>query len=163
MNDYLIILLPYIIIYLAFIILEFGVPSSLSESFYLLESRYKGMLKWTFTFWLWGLAFTYMWGMNNIWFFVAGMGLFYTGGAAAFKSDRVTNSVHYIGATVGIILPLAYFTVVHHFFWLPLVWVLGSLVCILSEKSSIFWVEIWSLFWIYTLSVYVHYFLVSVV
>ena len=92
-------------VYLAAVIRLSGVPASISDSYYLLESRKKG-LGYVFTLWCWAIAFAVAAMMFELsagqWYqflgLFAGGGLAFTGAAPLFKSHERT--VHYCAAGV---------------------------------------------------------------
>jgi hypothetical protein len=100
-------------VYVAAIVWQFGVPDSISESFYRLEGR-KRNLGCLFTLWCWAVAFTVAAMMFPLsegqwWQFLglfAGGGLGFTGTAPLFKSHE--KAIHYVSAGVCAVSALAW-------------------------------------------------------
>jgi hypothetical protein len=124
--------LALFVAYLTVIICLFGVPASISESFYLLESRRKG-LGYLFTGWCWALAILVMSMMVTLsesrwWQFLslfAGGGLGFVGTAPLFKSHEKT--VHYVSTGVCALSALAWMTLAGYVF-VPLTVLSGMLL-----------------------------------
>lgn len=99
------------IIFLAYVsgmILYFGVPASISDTYYKLENRHKGA-GWLFTAFCWGLAGTLLpaWidmtpESYQFTCFLSAAGLMFVGAAPQFKLS-LTGSVHYGSAAVCVI------------------------------------------------------------
>lgn len=85
--------------FIGYIWMKYGVQSSISDSWYALGKS--GPL---FTLFLWIIGVS-MCTMGNLWYFLAGSCLCFTGGAAEFK-QRITSKVHVVGAIGGISLSL---------------------------------------------------------
>ena len=102
--------------YIAAAVLLFGVPASISDSFYLLEIRHRG-LGYVFTLWCLVVALTVSAAMLEVsagewWQFLvllAGGGLAFGGAAPLFKShERV---IHYVSAGVCAVAAVAWMAV----------------------------------------------------
>lgn len=92
------------LVYISYIVRQFGVPDSLSESFYLLEEKYKDKpTKWLFTIFCFITMFTVLIPWLDIskeslqpLCFLSASGLGFVGAAPLFKSYQ--RKVHEIGA-----------------------------------------------------------------
>jgi hypothetical protein len=131
--------------YVTTVLSLFGIPRSLSESFYLFESRRKG-LGYVFTGWCWVMAILVMFMMAEQsegcwWQFLslfAGGGLGMVGTAPLFKGhERV---IHYVSAGVCALSACAWVTLAGCWYvQLPLLviaFALGGL-----HSKFLFWVE----------------------
>jgi 4-amino-4-deoxy-L-arabinose transferase-like glycosyltransferase len=92
-------------VYIAWMVLKYGIPDSISETFYILEERKKG-LGWIFTTWCWAVSFTLFpyWveiSSENTQFlpFFAAFGLCLVGVAPQFKEEGTVRKLHFIGAS----------------------------------------------------------------
>ena len=131
------------IAYVSYIVKLFGVPDSISESWYLLGRD--GIL---FSLFCSALAVCMMYQGNDksMFFVFSGVGLAFVGGATMFKwKGAYTDRIHYAGASIGIgsalvglwfdygdPRPVAVF--------IPLAILTGGL----KPKNAIFWIEIWA-------------------
>ncbi len=131
--------------YITFILIKFGVISSISESWYKLKDLV-GVWYSLFTWFCWGLGFTMFFQTDGTTplFFIAGSGLCFVGVATMFKeSDFWTPKIHTGGAVIGIIGSLVGM-IVERGSWLPLIIFVGtSLILTLTvKKNRTWWIEI---------------------
>jgi len=95
------------ILYIGWIVIKFGIQSSISDSFYALQDKYgSGSLKpWLFWLFLINVAWPLfpLLDFNGFSFF-AMAGLILVGAAAKFKDGKPIEIPHVIGATGGIAL-----------------------------------------------------------
>lgn len=120
--------------YIIYIWRNYGVQPSISDSWYIMKE------KWLFTFFIWSLAIvTCFYG--TLLFFLSGAFLAFVGAATAFK-DKMTDKVHYIGATGGISLSLI--ALAELGIWLPLISTISiSVILILFKtKNKTWWIEV---------------------
>lgn len=88
-------------LYVGGITLKYGIQSSISQSYYILPRN----MQWLFTIITWGYAFPAIIiaveysGLA----FLAGAGISFVGASPAFRSLKMVNTVHMIGATTGVI------------------------------------------------------------
>ena len=125
--------------FITYVWARFGVLDSISASWYAL-----GKQGWIFTLFLWAISIPLCIVGENVWFFLAGTCLCFTGAAAAYK-EKMTNTVHYIGAVGGIGLSLA--GLLQNGIWWPLVTFLITAIAIRRVKNKTWWVEI-AAFWL---------------
>lgn len=129
---------------------NFGVLPSISDSWYSLK---RDSALFTFYMWALGLSIAIIGGYsNNVFYFLSGSCLCFTGGAAEFK-QKMTGTVHVVGAVGGIALVFAgqlYVSIwVRHeglkfgAEWNQLVWYLISVVAIActATKNKTWWFE----------------------
>lgn len=136
------------VLYISSVVLMFGVPWSISNTYYLLEAKRKG-LGWLFTVFCWGVGGFLLPGWLDItpgnyqfacFFSVAGLA--FVGAAAQFK-ESLTSTVHYMAAVVCCLFSQIWCIVTG--FWLVS---LLSFVFFLSvagfskRKNWMFWIEI---------------------
>lgn len=137
--------------YLAYIIGTFGVPYSISDSYYLLEREHphKG-LKYLFTGFCWGAGFPLL----PVWFettpdeytaivFFAIAALLFIGAAPRFK-EKMEGMVHYVSAGVCVIMSQLWCLFVAHTWYisLPAFLIFCSIPLFSKKKKWVFWIEI---------------------
>lgn len=135
----LIIQVAVFVSYVAFILYRYGVLPSISESWYVLPQNQKAL----FTLFTWGVGIPMLF-YDSAALFVAGSALTFVGAATQFKTTAAfTKQVHYIGAMVGIVVPLLYFGLTSNN-WLPLiVQAIGTATVMLTKTpNKIWWTEI---------------------
>lgn len=132
--------------YLVGVICVFGIPASISDTYYLLEKKRKG-LGWLFTAMCWivgGLLLPALLDMTPDSYqfsaFLACTGLMFVGAAPQFKLS-LTGSVHYGSAAVCVIFSQLWTALTWWWVLLP-VW-LSYIVCttiaIKRQKEGVFW------------------------
>lgn len=126
--------------FVAYVWVKYGILDSISASWYAL-----GKKSWLFTLFLWSISLP-LCVMGNAWFVVAGACLCFTGAAAAYK-QKMTNTVHYIGAVGGITLSLA--GLIQNGIWWPAVAFAITAIILrrLKLKNLTWWVEV-AAFWL---------------
>ena len=138
--------LTIFIVYLTVSILSFGIPTSLSETYYHWEEKGRdlGIL---FTSFIWGMTFPLMivWievlpNDQNFIPFIASAALMFVGTAAAFKMD-LTREVHYtatlIAALASYVWSFAY--AVPSIVFITLI--LSIIGASANKENKIFWLE----------------------
>jgi len=152
MNTILIIISILVtVVYLAYTIKKFGVPHSISETYYLLkrENKKKSVL---FPFWAYATAIPLMIAWLNMTegkdyqflSFFAPAGLMFVGAAAQFK-EKLTDKVHYGGAAICLIAAVI-LVVIWGYLGLTLICFFAAVLIIYKYGKPIFWVEIAGLF-----------------
>ncbi|MDR0864949.1 MAG: hypothetical protein LBO74_08460 [Candidatus Symbiothrix sp.] len=131
--------------YLVVLIALFGVPASISDSFYLLGGKKKGA-GYVFTIWCYIVGISVMAMMFELsagfWYqflgLFAGGGLCFVGTAPLFKSHEKT--IHFASAAVCAITSLLW--IIFAGYWLILLLITSLSVGILSIKGNpTFWIE----------------------
>ena len=84
--------------YVSWIWARYGVLPSISHSYYSLPDN----LKFIFTLWSWGYALPAMIVASTPLMFFAGAGICFVGAAAAYR-EKMTETVHIIGAACAIL------------------------------------------------------------
>ncbi len=139
---YLVMLFVFIS-YISFIWSKYGVLKSISQSYYELPVKWQPL----FTLFCWGFAFpAIMIGVpySSLMFF-AGTGICFVGAAAAFQ-EKMTHTVHMVGAIGGVIL--SQLAIIINFGMWPIsaAFVGASLLFMLFRKKlkykQIWWIEI---------------------
>jgi len=135
------------ITYIATLIILFGIPASVSDSFYLFTAKKQGE-GYFFTIWCYAVAITVMILMleksDGAWYqflgLFAGSGLGFVGTAPMFKSHE--KVIHYISASVCAVSSLLW--IVFSGYWLiPSVMFCFAAVIIKRQyKKLMFWLEI---------------------
>lgn len=130
----------------------FGVPSSLSVTYYLYESK-KPALKWLFTAMMWAVAFCLMpaWieisSDSNFQFlsFLAAVSIMFVGTAPAFRSCKLESIVHQVSAWTAAIFSILWIILVTQFWWIILVWLVICVILAISTKTlksaKTYWIE----------------------
>ena len=124
--------------YVSFIWAKYGIQPSLSESWYILESKYR----WMFGVILcWGVGVLHLLH-NTTLFFLSGALLCFVGVASDYRKQKMTKIVHYIGAigAIGLsILQLA----ISGIYW-PLLFTGGVTILAFLKllKNRYWWLEI---------------------
>lgn len=132
--------------YLTYTFKLFGVPWSISETYYLLEKRKKGS-GILFTLWTWtaGLPLLVAWlnlsepSHQPFAFFACGS-LMLLGTAAQFKQS-LTEMVHYISAAICVASALTWVVLVGYWY-IPFISLSISILLGLKYKKWITWIEI---------------------
>lgn len=138
------IMLSVFVGYVMFITLQYGVLSSISESYYRLPNK----LKFLFTGFCWGFAFpAIILGANFGSFLIplAGGMICMVGAATAFKL-KFEGLLHTIAAVGGIIL--SQLSIIFEFHGMYYITILLALYCLLivimKVENKVFWIEIGS-------------------
>ena len=130
----------------------FGVPKSLSMTFYLFKERKNWLCVW-FPIMMISMAFLLMpaWlelSLNSPFQFLAFLApsaIIFTGAAPAFKSSKLENTVHMTSAIVAAITALLWVALVAHLWQIILLWT-GVVVMVMFisktvKTSYIYWLE----------------------
>lgn len=132
--------------YLAVVIKMFGLPASISETYYLLENRRKGT-GWLFTAMCWGVVGTLLpaWldmtpDSYQFTAFLAAAGLLFVGAAPQFKLS-LTGWVHYVSAALCCASAILWCIFAGYWF-VPLATFLAGEGLALRYGKSMFWIEI---------------------
>lgn len=133
-------------VYLGYTIRLFGVLWSISESYYLLEQKKKG-LGILFTAWAWFAALPLLiaWldlaeDTSQFLAFFACAALMFVGAAAQFK-EQLTNAVHYGAAGVCVASALAWVLLVGYWY-IPVATFAICMPVACRDKKWVFWIEI---------------------
>lgn len=122
--------------YIGFIWIKYGIQKSISETWYILESKYQ----WMFTLILcFGVGICQLLH-HNIYLFISGIFLGTVGVASDFKNDKIMSFLHYIGAIGSILFSFIGLWNLH-LVEIPLI--LGALwLALYGWKNWIWWAEI---------------------
>lgn len=130
-------------------LLSFGIPKSLSETFYLIKEKKKenSFAPYTFTVTLWLVAFMlfYPWmdcvSNPDLEFFpfLACGGIMFVGAAPHFKGSE--KYIHYISACMSFVFAYLFSLVDHHECVITVFWTSLSVLLILVFKKPVFFVE----------------------
>jgi len=128
------------ITYVSYIWYNYSVLPSISESWYILPNNKKAL----FTLFCWGISIPLL-SYGDILLFLSAAGLIITGTATAFKNKKsLTDEIHYIGASVGILFSILFF-ITKGIYIIPTIWLIGAiLLLIFKVKNVIWWIEIYS-------------------
>jgi hypothetical protein len=115
---------------------------SVSDSWYVLKQheRHEEILFTIFTYFL-GIGTLLQYYLNPI-FFIAGMGFFWVGTQTQFRGESIKETIHYLGAVLGIGGSLIGLGLT--FSWIPLLLMLvgGGVMKLLKINNFLWWVEI---------------------
>ena len=136
------------LLYIGSMVFMFGVPWSISNTYYLLEEKRKG-LGWLFTVFCYGVGGFLLLGWLNVTpegyqftCFLSAAGLAFVGTAAQFK-ESLTNTVHYTAAVICCLFSQIW-CFAAGFWWLSLL-SFAFFLCVAGfsrEKNWMFWIEI---------------------
>lgn len=152
---------PFICVFLAFIIYliyngiaiySFGIPYSLSNTYYLFQNKKKWMRILFPTMMVLVVvlllpAWLEISSGNNLQFlaFFAVAGLLFTGVAPAFMSSNLENKVHTYSAIAATVFSLLWVIFAAKAWWLILVWLaISALIAILTKSiksAPVYWLE----------------------
>lgn len=115
---------------------------SVSDSWYILKKKERNeeILFTIFTYFL-GIGTLLQYYIHPI-FFISGMGFFWVGTQTQFRGESIKETIHYLGAVLGIGLSLIGLGLT--FSWIPLLLmlVLGGIGKLLKITNFLWWVEI---------------------
>ena len=119
------------------IALIYGVQKSISDSFYCLPIRARGL----FTLALVGFSIPVMIFADNTLMFLAGSAIVFVGAASDFKRD-ITKVWHYAAAVIGITLGMASLIIDYGRIELVILFVVISIILRFTKSNFIWWIEI---------------------
>jgi len=126
------------IAYVLFIWIKFGIQKSISESYYVLPTKWN----WLFVAFCWLFAFPAMIIGDSYWMLFAGGGIVFVGAAAAMHTFP-TRYVHMIGAIGGIIASQFAIFFQYDMLWLNIASLsLAGLVGLVFKKYAMWCVEL---------------------
>lgn len=140
------------LVYNGVVLGAFGVPKSLSMTFYLFQEK-KKWARIFFPIMMISTAFLLLpaWleisALSSLQFlaFLAAAGILFVGAAPAFKSSNLENTVHMTSAIVAAIFAILWVVLVSKLWWVILVWsAITGLIMLVTKtvKSSyIYWLE----------------------
>jgi len=128
--------------YITITIIRYGILDSVSNSYYWFPYNQKLL----FTLFCWGISIPVMILAESPIMFFAGSGITFAGAAAAYQ-ERITHTVHMIGAFSGVILSQISIVIDFHLYILNFIFISISLILILLTKLRIkvhyfWWIEI---------------------
>lgn len=138
-----------LVIFLAYLVgmyIYFGIPASLSDTYYKLENRHKGA-GWFFTAMCWGVSLPlipYLLDVTPAGYqftaFLACAGLMFVGAAPQFKLS-LTGPVHYVSAALCCSAAVLW-CVLSGYWFVPLATFLAAGLLTLRYGKPMFWIEI---------------------
>lgn len=140
------------LVYNTIVIKLFGIPKSLSDTFYLYQEK-RDWMKFFFPVMMFLMAGLLMpawleitaFSMLQFLAFLTATGIMFTGAAPAFKSNKITNTVHSVSAICSAIFALLWIIFVSKFWWIIIFWLVLILLTALLTKtiktSYIYWLE----------------------
>ncbi len=139
-------MLTVFVAYVSFIWIKYGIQRSISDSWYRLPEKEKPL----FTLFCWGFAIpAIIIGTtltDNFLMFLAGSGIAFVGAAAAFK-EKMTKTVHMIGAYSGVAFSQLSIAFDFHMYYMNIIFfsiaiILEILGYFKIIKNKIWWQEI---------------------
>lgn len=144
----------FFVFYISSICIMYGIPNSISDSFYLLEKGYKD-IKWnmsyTFTIFCYIICFSIM----PVWLehtpktlqfipFISASALAFVGTAPYFKS--INKKIHFVSAIICMIFALLWISIVTTKYWfIPTILLVPILLLYKRIKeNTVFYVEMWA-------------------
>lgn len=134
------------VIYITYVVFLFGVPKSISDTYYKLENRKKGT-GILFTMWTWtaGLPLLVAWlnlseSSHQPFAFFACGALMFVGAAAQFKQS-LTEMVHYVSAAICVASALTWVVLVGYWY-IPTITFAICIGIALKYSKWITWIEI---------------------
>jgi len=154
MENLLLIALAILVVYLAATIIVFGIPCSISNTYYLWHIF---NLRFLFTFVIWavGVLTVIYWehkcaGRYEFLPFLSVSGMMFVGAAAAFK-ETLTRGTHYTAAAVWAASAIAFFALIGDWQSIVIGAVAGLAGCAINRfRNLTFWAEIAVVFTIFT-------------
>jgi len=133
-------------VYFMFIYWRYGIQSSISTSYYAIWKRNKDdhpNRRWLFTAALWGFAFpiAVVGVEQHPLFFLAAALIMFTGAAPAFKSSKLQNTVHMVGAIGGILTAIVAFSLLGQWWLVGLIGIPIIIVSAIRVENTTWWVE----------------------
>lgn len=150
----------FFVLYISSIIAMYGIPSSISESFYLLEKGYKDIrwnMSYAFTIFCYIICFSIMpvwleYTPKNLQFipFISASALGFVGTAPYFKT--INKKIHFIAAVICMIFAISWiYTVANQCWYVPLnIAAVIILLCLINNKNWMFYLEIWAFISLFT-------------
>jgi len=125
--------------YVAYITVKLGWLKSISDSWYHLKEKDR----WFFTLSLWGFSIFLAIAGDTLLTFLAAAGICFAGAAADGRHVKITETVHVIGATGGIILGILALIFDFHL-WVPalILSIFSILVMEQNMRNHTFWIEV---------------------
>ncbi len=141
----ILVLIP--VLYIGLVWIKFGVQISISHSYYKFKDKYS---KYAFTLFCWSIAYSSMILGADIYIFFSGILLGITGVTPAFRSEKIVNILHCIGAYGSVIFSQITIFVNYDLWYINIFFFsFFFLSYILKIKNKTWWVEIAALLSIY--------------
>lgn len=132
-------------LYVLFLWSTFGVLPSISDGYYSLDKPDRWWPSVIFP--LFSIPMMIV-GSTGLMFF-AGVGICFVGAAPMFR-EGMEGKVHSVGAMGGIVLGMASMWINFHFWWIPVIFIIGSgLIYYFDKKTHTWWIEILAFFLIF--------------
>lgn len=140
------------LLYNAIAVRLFGVPSSLSDTFYLYKSK-KDWMRIAFPLMMLTMAILLMpswltisegspWQFTS---FLAAASIIFVGSTPGFKEDDMTNKVHLISAIIATVMSISWICLVANMWYMVIAWLILVLLLAYASKtfrkSTVYWLE----------------------
>jgi len=135
--------------YITTMIALFGIPESISETYYLLEHRCGKNNGWIFTIFCWIVVFTLLpfwleYSHENTQFlaFLSGAGLLFVGTAPQFKDVGLSRTVHFAAAFVCAAASISWLCFTNMWTYPLITLLIACFISILNRTKWLFWIEL---------------------
>jgi hypothetical protein len=152
--------ISFFVLYISSICIIYGIPKSISDSFYLLEKGYKD-IKWNMSYAFTIFCYVICFSIMPVWLehtpkilqfipFIAASALAFVGTAPYFKT--INKKIHFISAIICMIFAILWIYLVAIKYWyVPLNIALMFLILyLLNRKSWMFYLEMWAFMSLFT-------------
>lgn len=126
------------VVYNSLFILNYGIPESISATYY----KLKGRKQVIFTLALWGFSIPVAIAAETGLLFFAGAFISFVGASPSFKNKGLERKVHFIGAYTGTILGFLSLFIDYNLLVVPLIGIFIISNLFGRVKNYIFWVEV---------------------
>lgn len=150
----------FFVLYISSICIMYGIPKSISDSFYLLEKGYKD-IKWNMSYVFTIFCYIICFSIIPVWLeytpkalqfipFIAASALSFVGTAPYFKT--INKKIHFVSAIICMIFAILWIYLVAIKYWyVPLNIALMFLILyLLNRKSWMFYLEMWAFMSLFT-------------
>lgn len=152
--------ISFFVLYISSICIIYGIPESISDSFYLLEKGYKD-IKWNMSYAFTVFCYVICFSIMPVWLehtpkilqfipFIAASALAFVGTSPYFKT--INKKIHFVSAIICMIFAILWIYLVAIKYWyVPLNIALMFLILyLLNRKSWMFYLEMWAFMSLFT-------------
>ena len=152
--------ISFFVLYISSICIIYGIPKSISDSFYLLEKGYKD-IKWNMSYVFTIFCYVICFSIMPVWLehtpktlqfipFIAASALAFVGTSPYFKT--INKKIHFVSAIICMIFAILWIYLVAIKYWYaPLNIALMFLILyLLNRKSWMFYLEMWAFMSLFT-------------
>lgn len=146
--------ISFFVLYISSICIIYGIPKSISDSFYLLERGYKD-IKWNMSYVFTIFCYVICFSILPVWLehtpkilqfipFIAASALAFVGTAPYFKT--INKKIHFVSAIICMIFALLWISIVTTKYWfIPIILLVPILLLYKKiQENIVFYVEMWA-------------------